>query len=168
MLAHCGFSSDWQTITNFCHGMWQSGEFRAANRGRIGHSNLRKEAVAATSNGFHKARTLGGVAEGLTDFADRFVETVVEIHEGVRGPEFLLKLFPSHDLTGVLKHHRQELEGLFLKPYSQSVLAQFARAKIQLENPKTEPPANVIVFSRQRIEPQSKASVPPHQGFLKL
>ena len=119
-----------------------SGEFRAANRSRIDNFNLREEAVAATSNGFHKAGTLGGVAEGLTDFADRFVEPVVEIHESVRGPELLLELLASYDLAGMLEQHRQDLEGLFLKPDSQAVLAQFASAKIQFENPKTEPPAS--------------------------
>jgi hypothetical protein len=32
--------------------------------------------------------------------------------------------FTSYDLAGVLKQHRQELEGLFLKGNSQAVLAQ--------------------------------------------
>ena len=59
--------------------------------------------VAAPSNGFHKAGTLDGVAEGLTDFADRFVETVVEIHESVRGPELFLEFLTSYDIAGVLK-----------------------------------------------------------------
>jgi hypothetical protein len=36
------------------------------------------------------------------------------------------------------------LEGLLLKPDSQAALAQFASPKIQLEHPKTEPPANLI------------------------
>jgi hypothetical protein len=43
------------------------------------------------------------------------------------------------------KQHRQELEGLFLKPYSQTVPAQFVGAEIQFE-PKMEPPAHVIVL----------------------
>jgi len=36
----------------------------------------------------------------------------------------------------VLKQHGQYLKELFLKANSQAVLAQFARAKIQLETPK--------------------------------
>jgi len=121
-------------------------DFRAPNRNCIDNFNLREEAVTAPSNGFHKAGTLGGVAESLTDFADRFVEPVVEIHESVRGPEFFLKFLASYDLAGVLQQHRQELEGLFLKANSQVALAQFASAKIQLENPKSELPAEVKVF----------------------
>jgi len=151
MFGHCGFASQIRAITNFCLVMRQKGEFRAANSGRIRNFDLRKEAVAATRNGFHKAGTLGGVPEGLADFADRFVEPVVEIHESVRGPEFLLKLLASYDLAGVLSQRRQDLKGLFLKPDSQAVLAQFARAKIQFEDPKTEPSANLMFFSHGEV-----------------
>src|SRR6266852_6454035 len=151
MFGHCECASKSRAITSLCRGMRLRCEFRAANRGCIGNFNLREEAVAATSNGFHKAGTLGGVAEGLADFADRFVEPVVEIHESVRGPEFLLKLLASYDLAGVLSQRRQDLKGLFLKPYSQAVLAQFARAKIQFEDPKTEPSANLMVFSHGEV-----------------
>jgi hypothetical protein len=148
---HCELASEVRAIATFCRGMRPSCEVRAANRNCIDNFNLREEAVAATGNGFHKAGTLGGVAEGLTDFADRFVEPVVEIHESVGGPEFLLKFLASYDLARVLEQHRQELDGLFLKPYSQAVLAQFAGAKIQFENPKTQPPANVMVLSHGQV-----------------
>jgi hypothetical protein len=46
----------------------------------------------------------------------------------------------------VFEECRQDLEGLFLEANSQAVLAQFAGTKIQLENPKTEAPANLMVF----------------------
>src|SRR5260370_12542220 len=154
MLGTCGFVSEIRAITSFCHGMRQSGEFGAANSGSIGIFDFRKEAVAATSNGFHKAGTLGGVGEGLTDFADRFVEPVVEIHESVRGPEFFLKFLASYDFAGVLKQHRQELEGLFLKADSHAVLAQFTGAKIQLENPKTKPHVEVKAFLHGNVNSQ--------------
>src|SRR5580693_3111702 len=98
--------------------MRKSGEFRAVRWNCINNLNLGEEAVAATSNGFHKTGTLGGVAEGLADFADRFVETVVEIHEGVRGPELFLKFFTSYDIAGVLKQQGQDLEGLLLNANS--------------------------------------------------
>src|ERR1700722_18893723 len=121
-------------------------EFRAANGGRVGRFYFREEAITATRNSFYKARTFCGVAEALANFADRFVVPVVEIHESVRRPEFLLKFLASYDLAGVLKQHGQDLEGLFLKPYSKAVLAQFAGPKIQLENPKKEPPAELMGF----------------------
>src|ERR1700674_253607 len=115
---YCELASEIRAITSLCRAMSLSCEFRVANRGCIGSFDLGEEAVAAPSNGFHKAGTFGGVAEGLTDFADRFVEPVVEIHESVRGPEFFLKFLSSYDLAGVLQQRRQDLEGLFLKPYS--------------------------------------------------
>jgi hypothetical protein len=95
--------------------MGLSRESRAANWDYLGgFFGLREEAVAAPSDGFHKAGTLGGVAEGLTEFIDGFVEPVVEIYKSIRRPKFLLKFFASYDLTGVLQQHRQHLEGLFL------------------------------------------------------
>src|SRR5215472_7884261 len=99
MFGHCQFTS----------------KIRTANRSRGDNFDLCEEAVAAASNGFHEAGTFGGVAEGLTDFVDRFVQPVVEIHESVCGPEFFLKFVTSYDLLGVPKEHCQDLEGLFLK-----------------------------------------------------
>src|SRR5260370_18472555 len=99
MLGHCECASEFQAITNFCHGIRQSSQILAANSGRIGNFYLCKEAVAATSNGFHKAGTFGGVAEGPPDFSDRFVKPVVEIHERVCWPECLLMLFARYDCT---------------------------------------------------------------------
>jgi len=92
--------------------------FRAARRCRIGDSDVSNEAVAASSNGFDETRTLGGVAKSLTDLVDRFVEPVVEIHERVCGPELLLQFLATNDLAGALEQHRQDLEGLLLKPNS--------------------------------------------------
>src|SRR5690242_4427368 len=105
-------------------------EFLAVNRNCVNNFNLREEAVAAPGNSFHEAGTLGGVAEGLSYLADRFVESVVEIYKSVRGPELLLKFLASYDLAGVLQQHYKDLEGLFLKPDLQPVLSQFASAKI--------------------------------------
>jgi hypothetical protein len=133
--------------------MWQSGEFRAPDRDFLGNLDIREEPVAAPSNGFHKAGTLGGVPEGLTDFTDRFVEPVVEIHKSVGGPEFFLKFLAGYDLAGVPNEHREDLEGLFLKANSEAMLAQFAGAKIQLENPKAEPHAKVKVFLHKEVMP---------------
>ena len=146
MSERCGLAGEIAAVNGFWRGIRLSRGFRAVNRGCIGSGDLREEAVAATSNGFHEAGALGGVAKGLTDLVDRFVEPVIEIHESVCGPERFLNLLASDDLAGVLEQHRQDLEGLFLKPNSQAVLAQFASSKIQLENPKTEPPTRVRVL----------------------
>ena len=145
MCEHRECASETLAIASVSRGMRLRCDFRAASRGHIGNSDVSEEAIAATSNSFDEAGTLGGVAEGLTDFVDRLVEPVVEIHERVRGPEFLLKFLATDDLTGVLEQHLQHLEGLLLEPDSQAALAQFASPKIHLEDPKSEPPANLIV-----------------------
>jgi hypothetical protein len=71
---------------------------------------------------------------------------VVEIHESVRRPELFLEFLTSYDIAGALKQQGQDLEGLFLKANSQTVLTQFAGPKIELENPETEARAEVKVF----------------------
>jgi hypothetical protein len=141
--------------------------FSATNRDCIGSSDVSEEAVAAASDSFDEAGTLGGVAEGLTDFVDRLVEPVVEIHERLRGPEFLLKFLATDDLAGVLEQHRQDPEGLFLEPDSQAALAQFASTKIHFENPKTEPLARLMSDFHEEAESRVKSTTPlldPPQG----
>jgi hypothetical protein len=147
MFVHRELARDFSPIANLCHWMWLSCDLGAANRCCIGNSDLGDEAVSAPSNGFHEAGTLGRVAERFTDFVDRFVEPVVEIHKSVCGPKVFLKFLASYDLAGMLKEHRQNLEGLFLKPNSQAVLAQLACLKIQFEYPETQPPTKFIAFS---------------------
>src|ERR1700676_3197777 len=102
MFGNCMFASEIRAITNFCCRRKQGGWFRAANRGGIGNFDFRKKAVAPTSNGFHKARAFGRVAEGLADFADRFVKPVIEIHKSVRGPEFFLQFLATYHLARML------------------------------------------------------------------
>src|SRR6266571_7687697 len=118
MLGYCELAREIPALTSFCREVRLNFEFRAANGSCIGNSDLSEEAIAAAGNGFHKAGTRGGVPEGITDFVDRFVEPVVEIHVSVCGPEFFLKFLASYDLAAVLKQDRQDLEGLFLKPDS--------------------------------------------------
>src|SRR4029078_2930563 len=93
-----------------------------------------------------EAGTLGGVPERITDLVDRLVEPMAKIHEGVCGPQPLLKVFAPDDLAGVLEQHRQDLEGLLLKPDLQAALAQFASTKVHLQHSKTEPPAILMVW----------------------
>jgi hypothetical protein len=83
---------------------------------------------------------------------------MVEIHEGVRRPEFCLKFLASYHVSGTLKQHRQDLQGLFLKANPQAVLAQFASAKIQLENSKSQPHSGVKVICHDREVSESECT----------
>jgi hypothetical protein len=115
----------------------------------IENLDLGEETVAAASNGFDEAGTFRGVAESLADFVDGFVEPVIEIHKSVYGPEFFLKFLASYNLAGVVQQQSQNLERLFLKPDSQTVLAQLAGAQVEFEYPKTAPAANLMVFRHE-------------------
>src|SRR5208282_2090426 len=107
-----------RAIESFCRGLRLNRRFRAANGSRLDIFDVGEETITAPGDGFHKAGTLGGVAEGLADFVDRFVEPVIEIHESVCGPKPLLKILASHELAGVRQQHPENSEGLFLKPNS--------------------------------------------------
>jgi hypothetical protein len=61
----------------------------------------------------------------------------------------------------VVKQHRQDLKGLFLKPDSQAMLAQLASLKIQFKNSKTERPANLMVILHEEANLSGKQSVAP-------
>jgi hypothetical protein len=81
---------------------------------------------------------------------------VVEIHESVCRPELFLKFLASYDLAGMLKQHRQDLEGLFLKPDSYAMLAQLTSGEIQFENSKMERPAQLTVFLHEEANLSGK------------
>src|SRR5260370_35366201 len=104
---HCGFAGEIRAITRLCRRMRLSCGLRTANRRRIGNFDLRQEAVAAPGNGFHKAGTLGGDAQGLAYFADRFVTPAAEIHERVSGPEPSVTFLPPYDVARGLSRTRQ-------------------------------------------------------------
>jgi hypothetical protein len=121
-------------------------QFRAANRGCISNFDLHDEAVPAPRNGFHKAGTLRGVAEGLADFVDRFVEPVVEIHEGIGGPELLLQFLSRYYLAGVIDQHGQHLKRLLLDFDLQSMFSEFTGTEINLEDAKAKTPGKLMAF----------------------
>jgi len=126
-------------------------QFAAAQRSRVGPFDLCKEAVTASRNGFHEAGAFGGIPERVTDFVYRFIQTVIEIHESVRGPELLLKFLASYDLAGTFQQHGQELEGLLLQPDAQAMFAQFSSAKIHLENSKPDSPVGLMVCLHREV-----------------
>jgi hypothetical protein len=130
-------------------------EFRAANWG-FGNVNVSDKAVAATRNSFHEAGAGGGVTERLTDFVDRFIESVVKVHEGVGRPEFFLKFLARYDFAVVLEQHHQDSKRLFLKPGSQTMFPQLARLEIQFEGSKSERPAKLTVLLHKEVNPCGK------------
>jgi hypothetical protein len=58
---------------------------------------------------------------------------VIELDDGIVGPELGLDIFPRHQFAGMLEQHHQNLKRLFRKPYPQAVFAQFPGAHIKFE-----------------------------------
>ena len=106
--------------------------------------NFRDEAVAAAGQGFDVAGSGGGVSEGLADFVDGGVEAVVEVDEGVGGPELLLQLFAGDDFSGALEQQGEDLERLALQAELDSALAQFACAEVEFEDSEAGYPAAIL------------------------
>ena len=69
---------------------------------------------------------------------------MVEVDEGVGGPELLLQLFARNHFAGAFEQQRQNLEGLALQAQLHAALAQFACAEIELEHSKARDPAVVL------------------------
>ena len=80
----------------------------------------------------------GLVAERRPNPVDGFVHTVVEIDEGVGGPQAVTKLFPGNGVARALEQHRQNLKLLLLKSEPHALLPQLAGSKIQLEHAEPE------------------------------
>src|SRR5262249_39948928 len=94
------------------------------------------KAVTALGESFNEARAVGGVAEGFSQLVDGLVQAVIEIDEGVGGPEFVAQLLAGNDFTGMFQKHDQDLEGLFLEPDLRAMLTQFTGPQIDLKRAK--------------------------------
>src|SRR5579859_1207098 len=71
---------------------------------------LRDESIPDSSNRLHKSRLLGIVIEDLPNFADRGVDTVVNIHENAFAPYPFGNCFPGYDFATLLDEHKEHLQ----------------------------------------------------------
>jgi hypothetical protein len=135
-----------QASMTACHGVRLSCKFGTASGRSIGISYVRKEAIAPTRDGLNKPGALRRIAKCLPDFVDGLVEPVIEVYEGIRGPEPLLQILAHYDLAGVLDQHGQDLKRLLLNSDLQSMLSEFAGAEIKLEDAKAKTPRKMMIF----------------------
>ena len=127
-----------------------SGRFGAGDFSCLEPLNGRAQTVASPGHRFDVSGGLGGVAQGLAKDPDRNVDAVVEIHNGVVGPEPLLNRLTSNDLPLRGDQHPEDVERLLLK--KRFLLAipslnwlQIARIEVKFELPEPNP-ASEIVF----------------------
>ena len=90
--------------------------------------------VAAAGDGFDETRILRRISQRLADLADRFVETVIKIHDRLR-PKLAMQFLPGHQLARLVQQHRQQLKRLLLQPDAFAVLGEFAGSKSASKTP---------------------------------
>jgi hypothetical protein len=101
-------------------------------------------------------RTLGRIPECLPQLIDRGVEAVVEVDECIRRPDLRAELFPSDDLPRSSQQYLQDKKRLFLQLDPRALLAKFARAQVDLKNPKAQQGGRPALKGRLfRISPPS-------------
>src|SRR6185436_5536221 len=113
-----------------------------AIRRRLARSRVRvdssDEPVAAPRHRLYVARFIRRFPECLPQLLDGGVDAVVELDDGVVGPELLSNLFAQHYLAGIFQKHEQDLEGLLVKPDLQAMLAELRGSNVQLNRPKAD------------------------------
>ncbi len=96
------------------------------------------ETVAAFGESFDEAGVVGLVGEGVAEFVDGGVEAVLEIDEGVFGPQAFLELLAGDDEAGVFKEDGENLEGTILELEADAGFAEFAGEQIGLVGAETD------------------------------
>jgi hypothetical protein len=89
-------------------------------------------------NGLDVSRGLSRVAEGRAELLDHAVHVVLKIHECARGSKSLPYLLSSHDFSGLVEQHRQDAKKLGQQVYEHTILPQFARSTIHVEDAETK------------------------------
>ena len=72
----------------------------------------RHQPIAASRDGLDVARSVGGIAEDVAKPLHGGIEPVLEIDEGVAGPQALSQLVAGDEVPGTLDQRQQHLQGL--------------------------------------------------------
>src|SRR5262249_32560993 len=87
-----------------------------------------------TRHGLNKSWVVRRITQSFANLVDGGVEAVVEVYEGVGGPERLAHFFAGDDFAWPRQQSRQYLEGLLLQLDLDPVFPQFPRGEIGLED----------------------------------
>jgi hypothetical protein len=67
------------------------------------------EAIAVARNGFNVTGRAGRISEGIAEFLDGFIQSVIEINKNIGWPEASPEFLTRHDLAGAFEEQRQNL-----------------------------------------------------------
>jgi hypothetical protein len=93
----------------------------------------RDEAVAPARQSLDVPRLFGGVAERLADPIHCRIQPMLEITEGLGGPQLVLQFFPGDQFARPAQQGSQNLVGLSGQTYPYAVPPQFLTAQVRLE-----------------------------------
>ena len=109
----------------------------------LDNRDIGEKPVATTGNGLDKARILGRIAEGVSNLADGFVETVIEVDDRLR-PDLCAQFLPADQFSWPFQQHSQQSKGLLLQWQALAMLRQLADSRIGFENPKSQTLVRVV------------------------
>jgi hypothetical protein len=98
----------------------------------------RDKSVTAASHRLYESGIFGRIAKSVAESANRGVQTVVKINEGVGRPELLLQFVTSNDLARPFDESKQYLERLLLQAHTRAVAAKLSRAHVHFEGTETD------------------------------
>ena len=96
------------------------------------------ETVAAARQSFDEARVFAGILQGLAQSVHGLVQALVEIYEGICGPQPLHQLIAGDQLAGTLQQEDEDLQWLILKVGNGSVDTEFTCARVECELSETD------------------------------
>ena len=124
----------------WCHVVWRGRGSRRTDRTRS-RCNLfdrSDEPIASPWQRLDESRRAGRIAQGLANPRDGVVKPVVEVYEGVGGPERGPQITARDQLTGGREQECQYLDRLALQAHLHASFPQLLRLKIQLEDVEAE------------------------------
>ncbi len=95
--------------------------------------NRRQKAVAAFRHRLNVKRVFGAIPKRVTNLLDREVHALVEVHEGIAGPQRRLDLLPGHEQPGAIRQKAQQPKGLRLDANGAAALEEAFCLEIELE-----------------------------------
>jgi hypothetical protein len=104
------------------------------------------EAVTPAWQRLDVPRIVGGIAQRIAQPLNRCVDAVVELDDGVVGPQHLAQLFAGHQLARPVQQHDQDSERLLVEANLDPVLAQLGGLNVEFERAEAEDASQNIPF----------------------
>jgi hypothetical protein len=104
----------------------------------------RNESISPPRERLDVARTGRRISQGFPQLVHGRIQAVIEIHEGVSGPQFLAHLLASDQVTAALQQEDEHLKRLFLEPKLRAVLAKLSGRVVELKHSEPRDSAGLV------------------------